>query len=89
MVKLTQTIESAQQAVVDAGYKMISGKFFDPRKRGSAAHVTLTVACNEKFESMAWVTPAASTKKGGPSGEFCAEIRKVVEAHQAQIIAGT
>ena len=88
MSKATQTAEQAITALEAAGYKHFGGgRFFDPRKRG--ADVTLSGRfSNAEFDAMVMAEENASTKKGGPTGAFCAEIRTVLENNRKAILAG-
>ena len=84
--QLTQTIEQAAAAIEAAGHKNFGGKYYDPRKRG--AYVTLKAGyCDRDFADYVLAIENASTKKGGPSGAFCAEIRQILEADRAAIKA--
>jgi hypothetical protein len=83
--KKTQTIDQAIEAIVAAGHKPYGTgsavRFYDPRKRG--AYVTLDGGYRDaEFSDYVEAKPNASSSKGGPSGEFCAQIRKILEAQR-------
>lgn len=85
---MIQTIEQAAAAMVAAGKKAINGKYYDPRKRDAKAYVTLKSGySNATFADYVLAVESASAKKGGPSGEFCAECRKILETNRTEIAA--
>ena len=85
---MIQTIEQAAAAMIASGKKAMNGKYYDPRKRGGTAYVTLKAGySNATFSDYVLAVESASTKKGGPSGEFCAECRKILETNRAEIAA--
>lgn len=86
--KKTQTIDQAIAAIEAAGHKAYgageSVKFYDPRKRGAYC-VLESGYCDNEFADYVEAKPSASARKGGPSGEFCAELRDILESNRKSI----
>ena len=83
----TQTIEQAIAAIEAAGHKAYGYgedvKFYDPRKRGAFLQLN-GGCCDKEFDNYYRIT-CSSTRKGGPSGAFCAEITAILDAHRKSL----
>ncbi len=78
----TQTIGQAIRAIEAAGHRAFARtgtvRFYDPHER--RAYLTIGDGyCDAEFENYCEVE-CKSYHKGGPSGAFKAEIRKILEA---------